>query len=148
MGAAKGVSRLIGGTINKGIRAVTGNPKTPSAPTVRMAAAPAPAPAPAPVSAPLPAPTAKINSVPSISNPFGGGMVSTDSSGSSGRSTSGSFGLGNLPDTNISLTEPEAEREEDDSITVKSPGIAADDEEKRRDAVDKAKDYKIASETY
>lgn len=141
MGAAKSITKAVGRTVNKGIRTITGNPKTPPPPpTVRMAAAPAPAPV--PVSTPV------INSVPSISNPFGGGMVSTDSSGSSGRSTSGSFGLGNLPDTNISLTEPEAEREEDASITVKSPGIAADDEEKRRDALEKAKDYKIASETY
>ena len=44
--------------------------------------------------------------------------------------------------------KPGGGSDDDDSITVKSPGIKADDEEKRRDAVDKAKDYKIASETY
>ena len=143
MGAVKAVGNLVGKTVNRGIRTVTGNPKTPPPPpTVRLAAAPAPA------SAPEPTPAAITSSVPSISNPFGGGIVSSDDSISSGRASSGSFGLGNLPDTNISLTQPETEREEDPSITVKSPGIEADDEEKRRDALERAENYKIASENY
>ena len=145
MGAVKAVGNLVGKTVNKGIRTVTGNPKTPPpppAPPVRMAAAPAPAPAPAIATAPT------INSVPSISNPFGGGIVSSDNSISSRRASSGSLGLGNLPDTKIDLTEPESERDEDSSITVKSPGVQADDEEKRRDALDKAKDYKMPSDSY
>ena len=141
MGAAKGISRLIGGTINRGIRTVTGNPKTPPAPTVRMAAAPAPASVPASVPAPV------ISSVPST-NSFGGMLSTADNSTASRRSSSESFGLGNLPATNISFTEPEVERDEDDSITIKSPGVEADDEEKRRDALDKAKDHKMASDTY
>ena len=145
MGAVKAVGNLVGKTVNRGIRTVTGNPKTPPPPpTVRLAAAPAPAPA----SAPEPTPAAITSSVPSISNPFGGGIVSSDDSISSRRANSGSFGLGNLPDTNISLTQPETEREEDPSITVKSPGIEADDEEKRRDALERAENYKIASENY
>ena len=144
MGAVKAVGNLVGKTVNRGIRTVTGNPKTPPPPPARMAAAPAPAPAPAPE----PTPAAITSSVPSISNPFGGGIVSSDDGISSRRASSGSLGLGNLPATNISLTEPETERKEDDSITVKSPGIEADDEEKRRDALEKAKDYKIASDTY
>ena len=142
MGAVKAVGNLVGKTVNRGIRTVTGNPKTPPPPPARMAAAPAPAPAPEPT------PAAITSSVPSISNPFGGGIVSSDDSISSRRASSGSFGLGNLPDTNISLTQPETEREEDPSITVKSPGIEADDEEKRRDALERAENYKIASENY
>ena len=141
MGAVKAVGNLVGKTVNRGIRTVTGNPKTPPPPpTVRLAAAPA--------SAPEPTAAAITSSVPSISNPFGGGIVSSDDSISSRRASSGSFGLGNLPDTNISLTQPETEREEDPSITVKSPGIEADDEEKRRDALERAENYKIASENY
>ena len=148
MGAAKTITRAIGGAVNRGVRTITGNPKSPSPPTVRMAAAPAPAPPPAPAPASISTPAPVINSVPSINNPFGGGIVSSDNSSGSRRDSSGSLGLGNLPATNISLTEPETERKEDDSITVKSPGIEADDEEKRRDALEKAKDYKIASDTY
>ena len=142
MGAVKSITRSVGRTVNKGVRAVSGNPKTPPPPPiVRLAAAPAPAPTPAA------APTPVISSVP-LTNSFGGMLSGSDNSADSRRSSSGSFGLGNLPDTNISLTEPEAEPNEDSSITIKSPGIEADDEEKRRDAVDKAKDYKMASDSY
>ena len=141
MGAVKAVGNLVGKTVNKGIRTVTGNPKTPPPPPARMAAAPAPASVPASVPAPV------ISSVPST-NSFGGMLSASDNSTDSRRSSSGSFGLGNLPDTNVSFTESEPEREEDDSITVKSPGIEADDEEKRRDAVEKANEYMMSSENY
>ena len=136
MGAAKAITKAVGKTVNKGIRTVTGNPK--SSPTVRMAAAPAPAPA------PTPAPVASTISVPST-NSFGGTLSTSDNSTDSGRS-SGFLGLADIPNTEIALTK--AEKEEDDSITVKSPGIEADDEEKRRDAVDKANEYMMSSENY
>ena len=139
MGAAKGISNLIGKTVNKGIRKVSGNPK--AAPTVRMAAAPAPAPAPVASAAPV----ASTTSVPST-NSFGGILSTTDNSADSGRSDSGFFGLADIPNTETTLNEPE--REEDASINVKSPGIEADDEEKRRDAVDKANEYMMSSENY
>jgi len=141
MGAVKAVGNLVGKTVNKGIRTVTGNPKTPSVPTARMAAAPAPASVPASVPASAPV----LSSVPST-NSFGGMLSASDNSTDSRRSSSGSLGLGDIPDTKIALTEPETD--EDDSITVKSPGIEADDEEKRRDAVDKANEYMMSSESY
>ena len=147
MGAVKSITRAVGRTVNTGVRAITGNPKTPPPPpTVRLAAAPAPAPAPVPAAVPTPAITPLP--VPSINTSFGGGLVSGDNSMSSRRDSSGSFGLGNIPDTKIDLTEPESERDEDSSITVKSPGVQADDEEKRRDALERAENYKIASENY
>ena len=141
MGAAKALSKAVGKTVNKGIRTVTGNPK--AAPTVRMAAAPAPAPAPAPVASA--APVASTSSVPST-NSFGGILSTSDNSADSGGRNSGSLGLAEIPNTEIALTEPE--RKEDDSISVKSPGIEADDEEKRRDAVEKANEYMMSSENY
>tara|TARA_Y100001963_G_scaffold119122_1_gene166101 strand:- start:147 stop:590 length:444 start_codon:yes stop_codon:yes gene_type:complete len=147
MGAVKSITSAVGRTVNTGVRAITGNPKTPPPPPiVRLAAAPAPAPAPVPAAVPTPAITPLP--VPSINTSFGGGLVSGDNSMSSRRDSSGSFGLGNIPDTKIDLTEPESERDEDSSITVKSPGVQADDEEKRRDALDKAKDYKMTSDSY
>ena len=139
MGAVKAVGNLVGKTVNKGIRTVTGNPKTPSVPTARMAAAPAPAPASVPASAPV------LSSVPSTTS-FEGMLSASDNSTDSRRSSSSSLGLGVIPDTKIALTEPETD--EDNSITVKSPGIEADDEEKRRDAVDKANEYMMSSENY
>jgi hypothetical protein len=87
----------------------------------------------------------KTSDIPSIDKPFGG--LRTPTGMSPKRDATGAFGLGAIPDTKIALTQPESD-DEDDSITVKSPGIKADDEEKRRDALDKAKDYKMASDTY
>ena len=147
MGAAKAITKAVGKTVNKGIRTVTGNPK--AAPTVRMAAAPgvlgktSAASAPAPVASTASVPS--TSSVPST-NSFGGIISTSDNSADSGRRSSGSIGLAEIPNTEVASTEPE--REEDTSINVKSPGIEADDEEKRRDAVEKANEYMMSSENY
>ena len=89
----------------------------------------------------------KTSEIPSIDKPFAGLRSGTGMSPK--RDASGAFGLQNIdkPETKVALTQPEKDDDED-SITVKSPGIKADDEEKRRDAVDKAKDYKMSSESY
>ena len=85
--------------------------------------------------------------IPSISKPFGG--LRTPTGMSPKRDATGAFGLQNIdkPETKVGLPQS-ASDDEEDSITVKSPGVKADDEEKRRDAVDKAKDYKMSSESY
>ena len=76
-----------------------------------------------------------------LKEPFGG--VRGTSSMSPKRDSS-AFGLQNVdePTTRVGLT-PDSSDEKEDDITVKSPGIREDDEEKRREAVEKAEEFKI-----
>ena len=153
MGAAKALTSAVGKTVNKGIRTVTGNPKTPSPPPSPLASATkrlagqigTSGGVAGTIVSPLTKSNASTSSVPST-NSFGGIISTTDNSTDSERRGSGFSGLADIPNTETDLTE--AEREEDDSISVKSPGIEADDEEKRRDAVEKANEYMMSSENY
>ena len=153
MGAAKAISNAVGKTVNKGIRTVTGNPKTPSPPPSPLASATkrlagqigTSGGVAGTIVSPLTTSNASTSSVPST-NSFGGMLSTSDNSTDSGRSGSGFLGLADIPNTEVALTQPE--KEEDNSISVKSPGIEADDEEKRRDAVDKANEYMMSSESY